>query len=43
MQVDAIMLTLYEEEVNNWRNVLSRIVYVVRFLAVMGLPFQGDN
>ncbi|KAG8284762.1 hypothetical protein J6590_001414 [Homalodisca vitripennis] len=43
MQVDEIMFTMYEEEVNYWQSILSRIVLVVRFLAVSGLVLQDEN
>lgn len=28
---------------NYWRNVLERIVADIKFLALRGLPFHGDN
>lgn len=38
-----MLSTQYEEEVKYWQNVLLRVVSVVKFLAVRGLPFRGDN
>lgn len=43
MQVDKLLFNQYKEEVNYWRSVFSRIVSVVKFLSVRGLPFHGDN
>ncbi|XP_037041015.1 uncharacterized protein LOC119077809 [Bradysia coprophila] len=31
------------EETNYWRNILKRILSVVRFLSSRGLPFRGDS
>lgn len=42
-QINTLLSTQYEQEVTYWRNVLQRIVSVVKFLSVRGLPFQGDN
>lgn len=42
-KVSTMLSTQYEEEVKYWQNVLSRVVSVVKFLAVRGLPFRGDN
>lgn len=41
--VDTLLLSQYEKEVKYWREVLTRVVSVVRFLALRGLPFRGDN
>lgn len=38
-----MLATQYEEEVKYWQNVLLRVVSDVKFLAVRGLPFRGDN
>lgn len=43
IKVDTLIVTQYESEVRYWREVLTRVVSVVRFLAVRGLPFRGDN
>uniref|UniRef100_A0A1B6CW98 DUF4371 domain-containing protein n=1 Tax=Clastoptera arizonana TaxID=38151 RepID=A0A1B6CW98_9HEMI len=42
-QINTLLSTEYEQEVTYWRSVLQRIVSVVKFLSVKGLPFQGDN
>lgn len=42
-RVDVDLLSQHQKEVNYWRNVLKRIVAVVKFLASRGLPFRGDN
>lgn len=43
LQVDTLLFTQYEGENSYWRSVLARIVSVVKFLSVRGLPFQGDD
>jgi hypothetical protein len=35
--------TLYEIECEFWRNVLRRVVAVLKFLAQRGLAFRGEN
>lgn len=42
-RVDTDLLSQHQKEVEYWRNVLKRIVAVIRFLASRGLPFRGDN
>ncbi|GBP81137.1 hypothetical protein EVAR_88235_1 [Eumeta japonica] len=42
-RVDMDLLSQHQKEVDYWRNVLKRIVAVVKFLASRGLPFRGDN
>lgn len=42
-RVDTDLLSQYQKGVDYWRNVLTRIVSVVKFLASRGLPFCGDN
>nr|XP_042894988.1 zinc finger MYM-type protein 1-like [Parasteatoda tepidariorum]XP_042895119.1 zinc finger MYM-type protein 1-like [Parasteatoda tepidariorum]XP_042899228.1 zinc finger MYM-type protein 1-like [Parasteatoda tepidariorum]XP_042901855.1 zinc finger MYM-type protein 1-like [Parasteatoda tepidariorum]XP_042906919.1 zinc finger MYM-type protein 1-like [Parasteatoda tepidariorum]XP_042909334.1 zinc finger MYM-type protein 1-like [Parasteatoda tepidariorum] len=42
-RVDIDLLSQHQKEVDYWRNVLKRIVAVVKFLASRGLPFRGDN
>lgn len=42
-RVDIELLSQHQKEVGYWRNVLQRIVAVVKFLASRGLPFRGDN
>lgn len=42
-RVDIELLSQHQKEVDYWRNVLKRIVAVVKFLASRGLPFRGDN
>lgn len=41
--VASHVLSQHEKEVRYWRDVLTRVVSVVKFLAVRGLPFRGDN
>lgn len=41
--VESLISSQHEKEVKYWRDVLTRIVTVVKFLAVRGLPFRGDN
>lgn len=41
--VQSFVLTQHENEVKYWRDVLTRVVSAVKFLAVRGLPFRGDN
>lgn len=42
-RVDRDLLSQRKKEVNYWRNVLKRIVAVIKFLALRGLLFCGDN
>ncbi|KAL4098169.1 hypothetical protein QTP88_022819 [Uroleucon formosanum] len=42
-RVDKDLLSQRKKEMNYWRNVLERIVAVIKFLASRGLPFRGDN
>jgi len=42
-RVDTDLLSQRKKEVNYWRNVLERIVAVIKFLASRGLPFRGDD
>lgn len=42
-RVDSGLLSQYNAQVNYWKNVLKRIVAVVKFLASRGLGFRGDN
>lgn len=42
-RVDRDLLSQRKKEVDYWRNVLERIVAVIKFLASRGLPFRGDN
>lgn len=41
--VDSLVLSQHEHEVKYWRDVLTRVVTVIRFLAVRGLPFRGSD
>lgn len=41
--VDCLVLSQHEHEVKYWRDVLTRVVTVIRFLAVRGLPFRGSD
>ncbi|XP_059156041.1 zinc finger MYM-type protein 1-like [Physella acuta] len=40
-QIDMKLVTQYESEIQYWRQVLHRIVSVVQFLCIRGLPFRG--
>lgn len=40
--VESPVITKHEKEVKYWRDVLTRVVSVVKCLAVRGLPFRGD-
>lgn len=42
-RIDSELLSQYNTEINYWKNVLRRIVAVVKFLASRGLAFRGDN
>ncbi|XP_050064849.1 uncharacterized protein LOC126553777 [Aphis gossypii] len=42
-RVDTDLLSQRNKEVNYRRNVLERIVAIIKFLASRGLPFRGDN
>lgn len=42
-QVDDALLSQYNPEVNYWKNILHRIVAVVKFLTSRGRGFRGDN
>lgn len=42
-RLDTAMTIQFENEQKYWRNVLQRIVAVVRFLCSRGLPFRGEN
>ena len=42
-RIDAELLEACETEWQYWRNVLARIVAVVKFLAERGLPFRGHD
>lgn len=41
--VDAVLDSQFHSERNYWRQVLKRIVAVIRFLASRGLAFRGDD
>ena len=40
-RIDSELLTQIEDETSYWRNVLKRVVAVVRSLAAAGLPLRG--
>lgn len=42
-RIDANITLLYEQEISYWRNVLKRVVAVIKSLASRGLPFRGDD
>ena len=42
-RVDTELAHQYLAEVDNWKQVLKRVVAVARFLAERGLPFRGDD
>lgn len=42
-RVDHYIQSQHEQEVKYWRNVLQRVVSVIKKLASRGLPFTGDN
>ena len=42
-QIGSNLVEQYENEVKYWRQVLLRVVSVVQFLCVRGLPFRGRN
>ncbi|XP_067625649.1 zinc finger MYM-type protein 5-like [Eurosta solidaginis] len=42
-RVDIDLISQHQKEVDYWKNVLKRIVAVVKFLTSRGLPFRGDN
>ncbi|CAH0546870.1 unnamed protein product [Brassicogethes aeneus] len=42
-RIDANITLLHEQEISYWRNVLKRVVAVIKALASRGLPFRGDN
>lgn len=42
-RVDNGLISQYNTEINYWKNVLKRIVAMVKFLASRGLGFRGDN
>ena len=42
-RVDTELFKQFESERVYWRQVLQRVVAVVKFLASRGLPFRGDN
>lgn len=42
-RIDSELLSQYNTEISYWKNVLRRIVAVVKFLASRGLAFRGDN
>ena len=42
-QIDNGLVKQYENEVQYWKQVLCRIVSVVKFLCIQGLAFRGKN
>lgn len=42
-RIDSKLVEQYHIEVQYWRNVLLRVVEVVKFLTSRGLPFHGEN
>lgn len=42
-RIDCSLIKQHEEEANYFTSVLRRVVAVVKFLAIRGLPFYGDN
>lgn len=42
-RVDSRLMNQIDREKNYWKNILLRIVAVVKSLALRGLPFRGDN
>lgn len=42
-RVDSNLVIQFQQEVTYWRDVLKRVVEVVKFLASRGLPFQGND
>jgi len=42
-RVDSRLMNQIDGEKNYWKNILLRIVAVVKSLALRGLPFRGDN
>lgn len=42
-RIDAKLLEQHQVEVKYWRDVLSRVVEVVKYLTSRGLPFYGEN
>lgn len=41
--IDAIQLSRLAEEKRKWRNILLRIIEVIKFLATHNIPFQGST
>ena len=41
--IDAELLDQFRDEASYWREVLMRIVAVIKFLSERGLAFRGDN
>jgi hypothetical protein len=42
-RIDSKIAEQYESEKTYWRNVLQRVVAIVKFLAERGLPFRGRD
>lgn len=42
-RVDKKLISVFEQEVQYWRNVLQRVVSVVKKLSSRGLAFRGDD
>lgn len=42
-RIDGKLFTQFENEVQYWRNVLQRVIAVVKKLSSRGLPFRGDD
>jgi len=43
LRIDSKLKIQYQGEVQYWKNVLLRVVEVVKFLSSRGLPFHGEN
>ena len=41
--IDLSLTRAFEKEKEYWQKILTRIVEVIKFLSIKGLPFQGDN
>lgn len=42
-RIDSSLVQQYEDETKYWISVLERVVSVVKFLSIRGLPFFGDD
>lgn len=42
-RIDKKLVTVFEQEVQYWRNVLQRVISVLKKLSSRGLAFRGDN